>query len=277
MSIIFKDFENLVPMIKDRWCPIFLEHGRLEVDNYSTKFITSDGNTIHIPNAMVSCIVLGPGTTITHAAISVCSKTNTPVIWCGEEGLFFYAFGVNVNERCKTTIRQVEMYSNKELNLLVCQRMFKIRFPEVDISDLSIDSMRGMEGNRVRNSYKELSEKYNIPWVCRNTNGFIGIDVDDLNLSLNILNYYLYSLCLTVCISMGYIPSLGFFHSDGKVPFIYDMADLYKKELTFDVAFSTYVDAKKYNKDLLIKNFTEKVTKFKLLEKLPKHLNEIFK
>lgn len=264
-------------MIKDRWCPIFLEHGRLEVDNFSIKFISSDGSIINIPNAMLSCIVLGPGTTITHSAISICAKTNTPVIWCGEDGLFFYAFGTNVNERCKPTIRQVEMYSDKELKLLVCRRMFKLRFPDVDVTNLEIDVMRGMEGNRVRNSYRELSEKYNIPWVCRNTNGLIGIDVDDLNLSLNILNYYLYSLCLTVSISMGYITSLGFFHVDGKVPFIYDIADLYKKELTFDVAFSTYVEAKKYNKELLIKNFTERVVKFKLLEKLPKHLNEIFK
>jgi len=275
-KIIFKDFETLVPMVKDRWTPLYLEHGRLEVDNYSIKWISSNGEIIQVPVAMLSCIILGPGSTITHAAIASCSKCNTPIIWCGDDGLYFYAFGVNVNERCKTTKRHIQMSSSKENIETICRRMFKIRFPDIDTKDLSVESMRGLEGNRVRNSYKELSEKYKIPWVCRNTNGVFGIDVDDLNLSLNILNYHLYSLCLSVILTMGYLPSVGFFHADGKVPFVYDIADLYKLELTFDIAFSTYVSAR-YNKDLLIQNFSEKVAEFKLLEKIPKHLNELFK
>jgi len=155
--------------------------------------------------------------------------------------------------------------------------MFKIRFPEANIDNNTIESMRGMEGIRVRNSYKELAEKYEIPWVGRNTNGIYGITVDDINLSLNILNYNLYCICLSVITTMGYIPSLGFFHSDGKIPFVYDIADLYKAELTFDVAFSSYIQTKKYNKDLLMQKFSEKCSSFKLLEKIPKHLHEIFK
>lgn len=276
-KIIFKDFQNIVPMVKDRWSPIYLEYGRLEVDNYSIKFITSENTIIQIPVAMISCIMLGPGTTVTHAAIVSCSKTNTPLVWCGDDGIYFYSFGVNVNERCKTSLRHVEMMSTEENKNIVARRMFSIRFPDIDSKELDISTMRGMEGNRVRNTYRELSEKYKIPWVCRNTNGVIGIDVDDLNLSLNILNYNLYCLCLSVILTMGYIPSLGFFHSDGKIPFVYDIADLYKTELTFDVAFSCYVTSKRYDKELLMQAFSEKVAQTKLLEKIPKHLHEIFK
>lgn len=274
-KIIFKDFENLVPMIKDRWSPIYLERGRLEIDNYSLKWISSENRIISLPVAMLSCIILGPGSTITHAAIVSCSRSNTPVIWVGDEGLHFYAHGYNLNEKCRTTIRHAELYFNEELRKDVCRKMFKIRFRDVDTNDLDISSMRGMEGNRVRNSYRELSEKYKIPWAFRNSTGINGLEIDDLNLSLNVLNYHLYSLCLSVITTMGYIPSLGFFHSDGKIPFVYDIADLYKQELTFDVAFSSYVTCKKFNRDYLLQSFTERVSKFRLLEKLPKHLNEI--
>lgn len=276
-KIIFKDFDRLVPMFKDRWNPIYLEYGRLEVDNYSVKFISSENEIIKIPVAMLSCIILGPGTTITHAAIISCSRSNTPIIWCGDDGLNFYSFGVTTNESCKISSRHVEMFSSNENKLIVSRRMFKIRFPDIDCSYLDICSMRGMEGNRVKTLYKEFADKYDIPWVCRNTNGIFGVDVDDLNMSLNVLNYNLYCICLSVILSMGFIPSLGFFHSDGKIPFVYDIADLYKKELTIDTAFYCFVKCKKFNKEFLAQEFSKRVSEFKLLEKLPKHLNGIFK
>ena len=128
-----------------------------------------------------------------------------------------------------------------------------------------------------RNKYKELADKYSIPWVCRNTNGIYGIDVDDINLSMNILNFNLYCICLSAITTMGYLPSLGFVHCDGKIPFVYDIADMYKVELCTDIAFSTYAITRSYNKELLIQNFCERVSSFKLMEKLPKDLNELMK
>lgn len=272
-KIIFKDFENVVPMIKDRWTPIYLEHGRLEVDNYSIKWVSEIGEITKLPIAMLSCICLGPGSTVTHSVIVACSKVNTPIVWCGEDGIYFYSVGVNVNERCKTSIRHSEAYNVDRLN--VCRNMFKFRFKDVDCQSLDISSMMGIEGNRIKTVYKELSEKYKIPWACRNTNGVFGVDVDALNLSLNILNYHLYSLCLSVITTMGYLPQLGFFHSDGKIPFVYDIADLYKVDLSFDVAFKSFSEIKTYNKEYLTKKFCEKVAEYGLMKKLPKHLHEI--
>jgi len=272
--IIFKDFQNIVPMIKDRWTPIYLDRGRLEVDNYSLKWI-SGSNEIAIPSAMVSCILLGPGSTITHAAIVSCSKTNTPIAWIGDEGLYYYATGVNVNENCKTSIKHAELYVNNRES--IARNMFALRFPDIDVSQHNIQSLMGMEGYRVRATYKEYADKYNIQWVCRNTNGLLGIAVDDLNLALNILNYNLYGICLSAITTMGYIPSLGFIHVDGKIPFVYDIADLYKIECCIDVAFSSYSKCNKLNKEHLIQSFTERVSDFKLLDKLPKDLKKLIK
>lgn len=276
-KIIFKNFHNIVPMCKDRWTPIYLEHGHLEVENYSIKWIDSIGTHMSIPVAMLSCIILGPGSTITHAAIVSCSKTNTPIVWMGDDGLYYYATGVNVNERCQTTINHAKLYSNNENRLTIARKMFNHRFPDAALDDKTLDQMKGIEGNRIRNAYRDMSKKYSVEWACRNTNGIYGIDVDDLNLSLNILNFNLYCICLSVATTMGYIPALGFIHSDGKIPFIYDLADLYKVDITFDVAFSTYADIRRYNKQLLTQNFTQKVSEYNLMSKIPKDLKEIMK
>jgi CRISPR-associated protein Cas1 len=78
--------ETLAPA-KDRWTPLYLEHGRLEVDDSSVKWIGADGLLCRIPVATVSALILGPGTTLTHAAIKACAESNTPVCWTGEDSL----------------------------------------------------------------------------------------------------------------------------------------------------------------------------------------------
>lgn len=275
--IIFKDFEQLVPMVKDRWTPIYLQYGRVEVDNYSIKFISSEGKIINIPCAMISAILLGPGTTITHAAITVCSKSNTPIMWIGEDGVNFYSFGINVNDSCSTSIQHALLYSNQELKLNIARKMFKNRFPDINVEEASLPTLMGLEGNRVKNQYQELSKKYDIRWAYRNTNGEFGLSVDDLNLSLNVLNYNLYCICLSVILSMGYIPSLGFIHSDGKIPFVYDIADLFKYDLTIPVAFETFSLCNRFNQELLYESFANKCKEYKLLQKLPNILKELMK
>ena len=82
---------------KDRWTPLYLEHGRIEVDDSSVKWIGADGLLCRLPIATVSALILGPGTTVTHAAVKACADSNTPLFWMGEDGLRFYSFGITPN------------------------------------------------------------------------------------------------------------------------------------------------------------------------------------
>lgn len=66
MPIIFKEFHKCVPAVKDRWTPVYLEHGRLEVDDSSVKWVGADGVIMALPAALISALVLGPGATVTH-------------------------------------------------------------------------------------------------------------------------------------------------------------------------------------------------------------------
>ena len=79
---------------KDRWTPLHLEHGRLEVDDSSVKWIGADGLLCRLRVATVSALILGPGTTVTHAAMKACAESNTPVCWTGADSLRFYSFGI---------------------------------------------------------------------------------------------------------------------------------------------------------------------------------------
>ena len=88
--------EALTPA-KDRWTPIYLEHGRLEVDDSSIKWIGADRLVYRLPVATLSAVLLGPGTSVTHAAIVACANSNTPVCWIAEGGMRFYAFGITPN------------------------------------------------------------------------------------------------------------------------------------------------------------------------------------
>jgi len=88
--------DTLTPA-KDRWTPIYLEHGRIEVDDAAIKWIDSKGKACPIPVATVSALILGPGTTITHAAVKAVAQCNCPLLWLGEDGLRFYAYGITPN------------------------------------------------------------------------------------------------------------------------------------------------------------------------------------
>src|SRR5207249_916639 len=136
--------ETLSPA-KDRWTPIYLEHGRLEVDDSSIKWIGADGMVYRLPVATLSAVVLGPGTTITHAAMKACADSNTPVCWMGEDGLRFYAFGLAPNHANDMPRLHAALWADKKRRTEIARRMFKMRFPDIAVESRSIKELRGME------------------------------------------------------------------------------------------------------------------------------------
>lgn len=277
MPIIFKDFKKCVPAFNGRWTPVYLEHGRLEVDDSSIKWCGAEGEVIRIPGARLSAILLGPGTTITHAAVVSLSRLNTPVVWVGEDGVRFYAFGVDVNEKCQTSMDHAILYANVDSRERIARSMFSERFKDVDISGKDIDEIRGYEGLRIRKLYADLAEKYKIYWGGRNSSGQLenlGVQ-DDLNKMLTLANHTLYCICLSAIVTMGYLPSLGFIHVDGKIPFVYDIADMYKEYITIDPCFKLYADIKGYDREAAITVVKESVEKYKLITRIPQDLKRV--
>jgi len=266
--------ETLTPA-KERWTPLYLEHGRLEVDDSSVKWIGADRTVLRIPVATVSALMLGPGTSITHAAVKACSDSNTPICWVGEEGMRFYAFGCAPTHDNARARHQAELHANPKKRAEVARRMFLRRFPQDAVTENTIQELRGMEGKRVKALYEDLGHKYGVTWKGRNYDPTNWHLADNINRAVSAANASLYALSTAVVTSLGYLPQLGFIHSAGTIPFVFDIADIYKPETTLEAAFhalSVNPDAKEKEVLNLLKT---RIEQQKLLRRMPEDIEEL--
>jgi CRISPR-associated protein Cas1 len=237
---------------RERWTPIYLEHGRLEVDDSSVKWIGADRIVLRLPVATLSAIMLGPGTTVTHAAIKACSQCNTPVCWVGAEGMRFYSFGVSPTHDNSRARHQAAVHADKKRRTEVARRMFRMRFGDESAEDQKIATLMAMEGKRVKAMYAKLGTKYGVTWKGRQYDQSNWQLADGINRAISAANAALYALTTAVICSMGYLPQLGFIHRAGTVPFVFDIADIYKPETTLEAAFqSLAVKAEADEKDVI--------------------------
>jgi CRISPR-associated protein Cas1 len=268
--------ETLTPA-RERWTPIYLEHGRLEVDDSSVKWIGADCTVLRLPVATLSAIMLGPGTTVTHAAIKACADTNTPICWIGADGLRFYAFGATPTHDNARARHQAAVHANKASRTEVARRMFRMRFEGSgdDIEKLTIETLMGMEGKRVKALYAELGSRYGVTWKGRDYDPSNWKLADPINRAVSAANAALYALTTAVVCSMGYLPQLGFVHSAGTLPFVFDIADLYKPETTLEAAFRTIAvkpDADEKEVLTRLKTFIEEQ---RLLRRMPEDIERL--
>ena len=197
-----------------------------------------------VPGSWLAVLLLGPGTSITHEAIKTLSDNGCIVNWVGEKGVRFYAQGSGETRKGYQLMRQAELVSDPAKRMKVVIRMYQYRFGELLSPDLSIEQIRGMEGARIRRAYAVASKEYGVPWsgrfYVRNEWGV----ADSINRALSAANACLNSLCHTAIVSAGYSPGLGFVHQGKQLSFVYDVADLYKTELTVPLAFRLTAESK---------------------------------
>jgi len=259
--------ETLTPA-RERWTPIYLEHGRLEVDDASVKWIGADATVIRLPVATLSAIMLGPGTTVTHAAIKACSQCNTPLCWIGADGLRFYAFGAAPTHDNTRARHQAAVHANRARRLDVAHRMFSVRFGE-DVTGASIKTLMAMEGKRVKALYAELGARYGVTWRGRDYNPSNWQLADGINRAISAANAALYALTTAVVCSMGYLPQLGFVHSAGTMPFVFDIADLYKTETTLEAAFQTLATNPQAREHEVLTRLKALLEEYRIVQRLP--------
>ena len=267
--------ENL-PQIKDKYPFIYLERGRLEIDDSSIKWIDCDSNVVPLPIATINSIFLGPGTSITHEAVKVLAASNCSVCWVGEDCLRFYAVGLTPTSNTRNFRHQISLASDPAKSLIVARKMFAKRFPDADLKGKNLNEMMGMEGYRVRNIYNEKAEKYKIGWKGRSfqPNKFELSDIT--NQVLTAANSSLYGILSSAIHSMGYSPHVGFIHSGSPLPFVYDMADLYKEHLCIDLAFFMSLElAGKYDRIKVFSEFRKRVIEMDLMAKIATDLSEV--
>lgn len=266
-----------LPQVKDKYPFLYLERGRLEIDDSSIKWIDSDNNVVPLPVATLNALLLGPGTSITHEAVKTAVAANCSVCWVGEDSLLFYAAGFLPTADTRNLKQQIELASDAQKALEVARRMFARRFPDAALDGKSLKEMMGMEGHRVRTLYQQKAEEYGVGWKGRQfTPGKFELG-DVTNQVLTATNAALYGILCSAVHSMGYSPHIGFIHSGSPLPLIYDLADLYKEHLCIDLAFALTRDlAGRYDKHKVSAGFRQRVLETDLLAKVGDDILDIF-
>ena len=187
----------------------------------------------------------------------------------------FYAFGCSPTHDNSRARRQAELYANPRKRNEVARRMFLRRFPKSMVESARIQELRGMEGKRVRALYEEMGRKYGVTWKGRNYDPDNWNLADNINRAISAANASLYAICTAVILSLGYLPQLGFIHTGGTLPFVFDIADIYKPETTLEAAFHALsINPEATEKDVLtlLKHYIENR---KILRRLPKDIEEL--
>lgn len=229
---------HVLPRFADRWSYLYLEHGRLDRRESSLVFHAPDAS-LGVPICQLGVLLLGPGTTVTHAAMRALAENNCLVCWCGEHGVRLYAHSTGGTHSSRRLLRQAALFLDPAARLQVIRRMYQKRFAQVLPETLDLEQVRGMEGARVRRAYQETAERIGVQWRGRDYRQDDWDAADPLNKALSAANACLYGLCHAAILSAGYSPAIGFIHTGHLLSFVYDIADLYKTDLTVPLAFRT--------------------------------------
>lgn len=156
-----------LPM-KDRISMVFVQYGQIDVLDGAFVVIDKNGVRTHIPLGSVACIMLEPGTRISHAAVNLAATVGTLLVWVGESGVRLYSSGQPGGARADRLLYQARLALDDELRLKVVRKMYEVRFGEPAPAKRSVEQLRGIEGARVRGTYKLLAQQYQVNWQARN-------------------------------------------------------------------------------------------------------------
>lgn len=233
---------QLLPKIRDGLSSLYVEHARVDRHEKSVAAWDENGLTA-IPAAALGVLMLGPGTTLTHAAAQALADNNCLVIWAGEENVRFYAYGTGGTRSGAPLLLQARLVSDEASRMEVVRRMYRMRFTDMPEESASVEALRGMEGIRVRQAYAQASAESGVEWTGRNYDRSNWQDADPVNRALSCANSCLYGICHAAILAAGYSPGLGFIHTGKQLSFVYDIADLYKVDVTIPIAFRVAQEA----------------------------------
>ena len=225
-----------LPRVQDRQSFLYLERCVVHREDGALT-ARNDQGTIRVPAASLVAVFLGPGSSVSHQAMSLLGECGTTAVWVGERGVRYYAHGRSLATSTRLLIEQAARVSSPQKRLRVARRMYCMRFDGEDVDGLTMQQLRGREGARVREVYRENSRRTGVPWTRRDYRPDDFEAADPINQALSAAHAALYGIVHGVIVALGCSPGLGFVHTGHERSFVYDIADLYKAETTIPVAF----------------------------------------
>lgn len=224
--------------IKDRAAIVFLEYGQVDVIDGAFVLVDAHGARVQIPVGGLACLMLEPGTRITHAAVCVAARVGCLLVWVGEAGVRVYAAGQPGGARADRLLYQAAAALDESARLRVVRAMYAMRFGEEAPARRSVDQLRGIEGARVRELYRQFARVHGMTWEARRYDVAAWKSADIPNRCLSAGTACLYGLCEAAILAAGYAPAIGFLHRGKPLSFVYDIADIFKFETVVPAAFT---------------------------------------
>lgn len=256
-----------LPKLRDSLSYLYVEHSIIDRKDNAIEYIQEDGRVM-VPIAALCLLMLGPGTSISHAAIKVLAENGVSVVWVGEDITKFYASGIGETKKSFHTLHQAELLFNEQARERVVKNMYKFRFTELGDDQSTLQQLRGMEGARVKKAYADASKEYGVRWSGRQYNRGTWGDADPINRALSSANALLNGMCHAAIVSGGYSPALGFIHTGRQLSFVYDIADLYKTEISIPVSFRIVAEDLQNVEKRTREACREKMREVKLLQRI---------
>ncbi|MEG0766323.1 MAG: type I-E CRISPR-associated endonuclease Cas1e, partial [Clostridia bacterium] len=194
---------HALPKLRDSLTFLYLEHAVIEQEALSIVAIQG-ADRIPVPIASMTVLLLGPGISITHAAVKAVCDNGCTIVWCGERAARFYAVGLGETRSAQNLLLQAHLCMKEDRHMEVVRRMYRRRFPEIDCEGMTLQQIRGMEGIRVREAYRQAARQYGVQWKGRDCKQENWEDADDLNRALSMANAVLYGLCQAAIVSLGF-------------------------------------------------------------------------
>ncbi|NBC17372.1 MAG: type I-E CRISPR-associated endonuclease Cas1 [Bacteroidetes bacterium] len=228
----------------DRHGLMWLARGRLAVEDGNLVFTTAGTDTLEagaydIPFQQVSNILLGPGGVVSHDALRLLARHQTGLLAIGSKGVRLYAVSMPFGPDRSTRARQhARLWSDEAARVDVARQMYAMRLGEpLPSYERDLDSLRGIEGARMKRVYRNLSQQYGVTWHGRRYDRSDPESDDAINKAINHAATASYAAARIAVAVTGAIPQLGFIHESSGHAFALDIADLFRSSVTLPIAF----------------------------------------
>ncbi|TSE27660.1 CRISPR-associated endonuclease Cas1 [Tepidimonas thermarum] len=268
----------------DRHGLLWLEYGRLSVEDGTLRFVAAKSETLDagdyaIPYQAVSMILLGPGTSITQDVLRLCARHGTLIAAVGEGGVKSYTAPPMGQGRSDVARVHAERWADPQKRLDTARRLYAWRFGRV-LPHRDIETLRGIEGARIKESYRLLAQRFGIDWRGRRYDRNNPAAADLPNQAINHAATFVEAAADIAVAATGALPPLGFIHEDSSNAFTLDIADLWRIELTVPLAFGAVravLDGKADNIEREVrKRAAAEFRRYKLIPKMIERIKELF-
>jgi CRISPR-associated protein Cas1 len=226
----------------DRHGLISLDRGRLTVEDGCLTFDCAGGGgtpagRYGLPHQSVSLVLLGPGSTVSHDALRLLARHGVGLAAVGEDGVRFYTAPPLLPDFSYLARAQTRFWADElRGRLMVARRMYALRLGEV-LPHRDIAVMRGIEGARMKETYRIAAERAGIRWNGRRYDRQNPNAADRPNQALNHAASAVEGAAAIAVAATATIPQLGFVHEDSGQSFVLDVADLVRDAVTIPCAF----------------------------------------